>query len=389
MSDANVKIVRVRAPSNIALIKYMGKKDSALNIPENPSISMTLNALCTFAEVSVHENGSGQFQWAPLNGYQVPDLHQSGLEQDGLRNPPLSRGGEQTYEVDTSLPGRISRLQSGVLQKIVAHVARMKTLLPPVYSKYKIRWNPKNWEERDILIKTGNTFPASSGIASSASSFAAMTLALSSAFAEEPREFESSWADHRELRKDLARISRQGSGSSCRSFEGQWVLWEQEDIHVLDCPKMPSLAHFVVLVDTQPKKIPSSRAHALVRTSPLWEGRPERATHRTQKMRVALAAGDLGAVARLAWSDAWEMHSLFHTAQEPFSYWAPATIEALHWLSSFVLSDLPPIVTLDAGPNVHVSVELSMREVWRNRLKEKFGNGLILEDELGGGCRFT
>ena len=64
--------------------------------------------------------------------------------------------------------------------------------------------------------------------------------------------------------------------------------------------------------------------------------------------------GDIAEVSRLSWTEMWEMHSLFHTASPAFSYWEPGTIHALRTFAEDVLSDHPPIVTLDAGPNVHI-----------------------------------
>src|SRR5262245_31456842 len=82
-------VVNAQAPSNIALIKYMGKKDSIRNIPENPSISLTLNSLHTLAEVTVTPGGSGTLQWIsePPRGGEpstlvVPDL--GGPAQDRM-----------------------------------------------------------------------------------------------------------------------------------------------------------------------------------------------------------------------------------------------------------------------------------------------------------------
>jgi mevalonate pyrophosphate decarboxylase len=82
----------------------------------------------------------------------------------------------------------------------------------------------------------------------------------------------------------------------------------------------------------------------------------------------------------------WEMHSLFHTSEEPFTYWNPQTIEGLHFLAEFLKSPTPPIVTLDAGPNVHVLVAEGDRSVWRERLTTQFGKDRILEDGQGPGA---
>jgi mevalonate pyrophosphate decarboxylase len=80
------------------------------------------------------------------------------------------------------------------------------------------------------------------------------------------------------------------------------------------------------------------------------------------------------------------MHSLFHTSAQPFSYWQGGTMDALQWLSPLIRSEEPPIVTLDAGPNVHVIVPEKHRADWRSRLHGKFGTRVILEDAQGTGA---
>jgi diphosphomevalonate decarboxylase len=151
--------------------------------------------------------------------------------------------------------------------------------------------------------------------------------------------------------------------------------------------KLPSMAHFVILVSKQEKMVSSRDAHLRVKTSPLWQGRVARATERFQKIEAALITGDLRTLALTSWVEAWEMHSLFHTAQEPFSYFQASTIDALHFLAEHLKSDQPPIVTLDAGPNIHVIVPERARAEWKNILASRFPDLEILEDEEGSGAQ--
>jgi diphosphomevalonate decarboxylase len=92
------------------------------------------------------------------------------------------------------------------------------------------------------------------------------------------------------------------------------------------------------------------------------------------------------------------MHSLFHTCEDPFTYWKPGSIEGLQFLAPFVRAGatatvgsgnagaLPPIVTLDAGPNIHVIVAESQYAEWRERLHARFGARAVLEDRPGTGA---
>ena len=348
-----------RAPSNIALIKYMGKKDHGLNIPENPSLSLTLDALCSYAELSdlaAQSDSDLTIRWIP----EPPRIKTSPPYE--ARVPSLSRHG---------------------MERAVEHAHRVALAAPAILSRHGV---PVLGEgPRTLSLKTANTFPEASGIASSASSFAAITAAVALAFSRERDTFERAWKDPG-LRRAFAAISRQGSGSSCRSFEGPWVLWNGETTESLKSA-LPSLAHFVLLVSREKKSVSSSEAHRRIKSSPLWDGRIARTTARVAELRTALEKGNLECISRLTWSEAWEMHSLFHTSSEPFSYWQPGTIEALQWFAREIATvGFGPIVTMDAGPNIHVTVEASRAAQWRERLRKQFAGWPILEDHPGTGA---
>lgn len=345
-----------RAPSNIALIKYMGKKAIG-NLPENPSLSMTLSKLCTFAEVSVVESSKDIETWVP-------------------EQPALGKYSE------SDLMFQVPVLKPEGIEKVLKHVRLLRAKCPEVFSPFQIKPRAGQFHYQ---LKTANTFPQASGIASSASAFAAVTLSVAGAMASDFSEFQKVYLENMSFRRALASLSRQGSGSSCRSFEGIFVEWDAEATRTVES-KLSELAHFVLLISGASKAVSSSEAHVFVKTSRLWEGRVARVEARLAQLKEALIAGDLGRVALISWGEAWEMHSLFHTATFPFSYWEPGTVEALRFLGPFVNSDNPPIVTLDAGPNPHIIVRASDREEWRARLKERFPRFELLEDRAGMGA---
>ncbi|MCM2322582.1 MAG: hypothetical protein NDJ90_04915 [Oligoflexia bacterium] len=352
-------VLRARAPSNIALIKYMGKKDSSRNLPENGSISLTLDALCSLAEVSVAA-GRGTVEWRPE-----------------LPAPPAGVG---------ALSFQVPHLSEEGKAKVLRQVERVRSAAHELLPRWGVPLRPglvdaassERW-----VFRTANSFPQASGIASSASSFAAVTLATAGACAAERESFQRAWRAEPPFRAALARVSREGSGSSCRSLDGPWVQWEGEDVSVLPS-RLPRLAHFVLLVSSQAKKVSSSEAHQRVKGSPLWQGRVERVERRLAQLRQAIGEGELAEVARVAWSEAWEMHSLFHTAAEPFSYWEPGTMLALQALAPWVRETEPPIVTLDAGPNIHVIVEATRTPLWEPRLRA-LGFELLRDGQGTGG----
>jgi diphosphomevalonate decarboxylase len=360
------RIVSSVAPSNIALIKYMGKRDASANIPENSSLSMTLDSLRTCFEITVNEGSHSEAKWVP----EIPRSFER-TSNDFVRVPTLDEKG---------------------MGRVIRHFERVRSQVPGIFQKYDLEFALNDSKPTQYILRSVNTFPASSGIASSASSFAALTLAAAAALAQNRERFDSVWNHEPAFRRELAQISRLGSGSSCRSFEGPWVLWKETEAEKVPAPEMPEMAHFVILVKTDPKRVSSSEAHTLIRTSPLWEGRPARVENRTQLALRALAIGDVATLARIAWTEAWEMHSLFHTCAEPFTYWEPGTIDILHAFSPWIQKPSPPIVTLDAGPNIHVIVKKSDREVWKSRIQEvlngvrEFQGGFgLLEDQQGNG----
>ncbi len=331
-------VVRVQAPSNIALVKYMGKQDASLNIPANPSISMTLDALCTFTEL----------KWIPASVFRLDWSGLESFEGKTLRPMPLR-------EKDRAKMERHFR-------RVIEHFGH------PVCG---------HW-----TVSTGNAFPAGAGIASSASGFAALTLAIAAALGHADASIE-----------ELSSLSRQGSGSSCRSFAGPWVRWQGEVATPLESHFEP-LSDLVLLVEEGEKTVGSTEAHQRVRTSPRWDGRTERVTDRLGRLEAVLKGGDWQGLTCLAWEEAMDMHDLFHTAEPAFSYWKPQTREILDWLARCGartgISDHGAVraaVTLDAGPNVHLLIPQTDELFWVSRLSRTFPNLPVLVDRQGVGAR--
>jgi diphosphomevalonate decarboxylase len=335
----------------------MGKTDSSRNLPANASLSITLSGLKTITEL---REVPGAF------GTRSP-LRVSETAPEGIAPELLFR-----FKPD------VARLQN--------HFERVRERTPDIFRKYSINLGePTNHVE----LRTANTFPASSGIASSASGFAALTLATAALMADNPADLQRAYVISPDLRAALASLSREGSGSSCRSFEGPFVAWEGDRARKVPSDAVPRLAHFVLMVSSGAKAIPSSEAHTRVQSSPLWEGRVQRANERFVQLLAAIGRGDLKLIASLAFREAWEMHSLFHTSNPPFSYFEPGTLGVLNFLAPFVEGEKPPIVTLDAGPNVHLFVAYDDKADWRARLAGAFPGGhavKVLEDEPGTGA---
>ena len=311
----NKKVWQSEAPSNIALIKYMGKKPQEGNIPDNPSISYTLPHLLTSVELELSDDYEDL--WEPLHkeGYIAPSL-----------GPKES-------------------------MRFLNHLQKLK-------DKFEVK--------EHFIVRSANSFPQNCGLASSASSFAALTKVCVQAFCE---------LTNRPLLsvEEQASLSRQGSGSSCRSFMEPWCMWSEDRINNINFP-LSKLLHMVVVADDKKKRVSSSEAHKRVSSSLLYRGRAERATIRLGLLIEAMNLKDWTKAYELCWAEFWDMHALFETSEPSFGYMNQKTFEVLHHAKSIWtrISD-GPIVTMDAGPNVHLLFRPE-QTLMAQDLKEKYIN---------------
>lgn len=286
------------APSNIALIKYMGKNNHDLNHASNPSLSYTLESLRTYIEIEQLDAENPKDTWQPLAISDLSEIHLSVKAQE----------------------------------RFLAHAARIKQ-----YFNYT----------GNFKISSANNFPQDCGLASSASSFAALTKVLAAAICElQGREPLTSY--------ELANLSQKGSGSSCRSFFSPWCVWNEQEIYPIDLP-FNKLIHQVIIVEDQIKDVSSSEAHKRVATSSLFSTRSERVIQRFNELLSAFKSQDWQQICEITWIEFWDMHSLFFTAKPPFQYITTSTYSILETIRNiWQIEKTGPLVTLDAGPNVHL-----------------------------------
>ncbi len=296
--------VQVSAPSNIALIKYMGKTgNNGQNHPTNSSLSWTLENLRSFVEITLKEEFE-QDQWRPLEGKELVKLELSQKSQE----------------------------------RFLQHFKSLK-------NEFRINGH--------FLLQSANNFPSDCGLASSASSFAALTLAAIEMFHLLGNERASELSVI-----EKAEFSRIGSGSSCRSFFGPWAFWFSEGVRPVEFPMKP-LIHQVVVVESGIKQVSSSQAHQQVLSSALFEGRPARAEKRLARLMEVFRQEqtlDSWAEARqLVWAEFWDMHALFETSEPSFGYLLPESLKVLRFLDQVWREQKDgPLITMDAGPNVHL-----------------------------------
>lgn len=295
------------APSNIALIKYMGKKvGEGRNYATNSSLSYTLDALRT--RVEIEETHKAQDHWEPF-------------PRDSTK--PVSNHSNQWVSPS---------LAESSVNRFLIHFKFLKQKLG-VSGHYR--------------ISSANNFPSDCGLASSASSFAALTMAT----------YEMAKSMSPDLDMDLSEVSelsRVGSGSSIRSFYGPWCLWSAEGASEVSI-NPNKLLHNVIVIEGSKKKVSSSEAHQRVPTSYIFQGRTERAEKRLQELQSSLIAGEWKLSYQITWEEFFDMHALFETSRPAFGYLTPKSFEVLRWIQNkWEQENDGPLVTMDAGPNIHL-----------------------------------
>lgn len=321
----------VEAPANIAFIKYWGATDLERAVPVNPSISMTL-ARCV-SRTTVTCLGAGEADVVEI------------VADDGSTMPA---GG-------------------AFRSRIVAHLERLRA---------------ESAEACGFEVRTRNSFPAAAGMASSASGFAALTIATMRALGHDPGVAELS---------RLARLS--GSGSAARSVLGGYVEWPTAGSEELHAQQIAAAEHWtlcdvVALVQTGPKKVSSLDGHRRAATSPHYARRQELLPQRLQRVREAIEGRDLQLLGPVLEEDAIELHLIAMSSQPAIFYWAPATLRVLERLRQLRDEGVSAWATMDAGANVHAICGPEAEEAVAAALAAVEGVEAVVRDRVGPGPRF-
>lgn len=290
------------APSNLAFVKYWGKRDNGLRLPTNNSISVNLSDASTITSVEFD-----------------PDLKEDKLT---IRN--------NTKPIEPEFSKRVFK-----------HIDRIRNL-----SGYTHRAN----------IQTRNTFPSGVGIASSASGFAALTVAACAAL-----ELKLST-------KELSELARLGSGSACRSIPDGFTEWiacdeEQRSYAIeLASPSHWDIQIITVIVSNQTKQISSTIGHDLAKTSPFFQTRISAMPVRLETLRSALLEREFQIFGRQTELEAISFHTIAMTSpmqtasgwNSGIYYWLPESLEIMLAVQNWRSGGLEVYFTLDAGPTVHL-----------------------------------
>ncbi len=320
----------VAAPANIAFVKYWGARDLAQALPLNASISMTL------------------------------DVCRSTTTVEHLAGP----GADEILLADAS--GALEAAPDGFRRRIAEHLGRLRQAAG---------------SGGRFVVATRNSFPAAAGLASSASGFAALTLATAGALGWQLSAREASvWA------------RRSGSGSAARSVLGGYVEWpmaEDTDEGSWAESLAPAdhwpLADVIVLVETEAKEVSSLDGHRVATTSPHFAARLAAVPGRLARVRRAIAERDLAARGRALEEEAIELHLGAMSSRPPIFYWKPATLTVLAAVRALRGRGLGAWATMDAGANVHVISALGDGDAVAAALAALPGVVGIIRDQVGPG----
>ena len=385
------------SPSNIALIKYMGKMASASNQSSEKTLSEQTTAQ---KKASANSLQTDQLQKAPETTFSqylhIPiDLgsHLSKSDEEILWFQNLALHPNMSYTLKhfvTKVQIEKSHYKDSwkpfkedpFINKKLYHSSKPIHLDPSLsQSEQKKFLDFFQFLKRFFLIpgyytiSSQNNFPKAIGSASSASSFSALALAAYRLAKEKSSlttdKFKSIKA------QELAHLSRVGSGSSCRSLFAPWCLWEGYKIHSFEC-SWNHLLHQFIIVSDKDKKISSTIAHQRVKTSPLFTQRVNRANKRLLALKAALNLEDWRNCFQICYEEFLDIHSLFESSKPPFSYKTEETQKVLNCIVNFWKKYQDgPLITMDAGSNVHLLYRKDQKKD-RDEISQQLSEFIIL-----------
>jgi len=327
----------VSAPANIAFVKYWGARDLERALPMNPSISMTLDECVTQCTAELLDGDKDEI-WIsePDGGFGSPE-------------PEFARRMTDHLDRIRQWAGRVERFR----------------------------------------IATRNNFPGAAGLASSASGFAALTLAAAGALGKGDTPVD-----------ELSRLARRsGSGSAARSLLGGFVEWPagatdssdstiaEEHSHAVQLADATQweLRDVIAVVEIGPKVVSSREGHQRAPTSPYYTQRQKLLPARLEKVRRAIEKADLSLLGPVIEEEAVDLHLIAMSSQPPIFYWSPGTVAVLRAVRELRQEGLDAWATMDAGANVHVICDADSEDDVAERLEDLPAVGFVIRDGVGDG----
>lgn len=318
------------APSNIALVKYWGKH--GVQLPQNASLSFTLSNCKTITSISYKRKEK------PTNDFEF-EFFFEGKSKPSFE-PKIDIFFERIYEFCPFL------------------------------------------KDFTFIIDSQNTFPHSSGIASSASGMAAMAQCL----VQIEKELGSS-LNTKQLLQKASFLARLGSGSACRSLEGPITVWGKHDEIANSSDEFAVTIPFkihrifqnfqdtILLVDKGEKQVSSTVGHNLMHGHPFAIERFLQANNNLSELTKVMQSGDIDRFIHIVESEALTLHSMMMTSSPYFILMKPETLEVINHIWEFrKKTNVPICFTLDAGANVHVLYPESTKDTVLTFINNKLSN---------------
>lgn len=317
--------IKARAPSNIAFIKYWGKSNEKLRIPANSSISMNLSN--AYTETSVEFGEKLESDLVIIDGKKI-----EGKEKERI-----------TRHID-----------------LIREMAGISTFAE---------------------VESKNNFPKGAGIASSASGFAALTVACTKAAGLNLSE------------KELSVLARLGSGSSCRSIPDGFVEWKKgtksSDSYAYSV--RPSgywdICDVIAVVGEKAKKVGSTEGHRQAESSPFYKARIAGMGKKVTDIKSALKNRDFTKFGKIIEEEAINMHTVMMTGSPALFYWLPKTLEVMQSVISWREEGLEAYFTIDAGPNIHIICNARDVNKVKVKLEKIQGVKKIITNKASEGAR--
>ncbi|MFC2110202.1 diphosphomevalonate/mevalonate 3,5-bisphosphate decarboxylase family protein [Bacteroidota bacterium] len=336
-----------QTPSNIALVKYWGKRDPQL--PENPSISFTLN--------NCHTNTTLKY----------------------VKKDAMSEG----FSFDIIFEGEKKEAFKPKIQKFFE---RIQEYVPFIKDYY-------------FTITSENSFPHSSGIASSASGMSALSMCIMSIEKQLNPEITEAY-----FYKKASFLARLGSGSACRSVKGNLVVWgehkeiaESSDLFGVPfseeiSPIFKNFQDTILLVDKGEKQVSSTVGHELMHGHPYAANRFSQAVENISKIKSFLKTGAIKEFIALVESEALTLHAMMMTSSPYFILMKPNTLEIINKIWKYrAENESNMCFTLDAGANVHLLYPENEKTAVQNFIESELSgycqNGHFIHDEVGNGAK--
>lgn len=316
--------VTAKASSDIALVKYWGKKDAVLRLPENGSVSIKLDGLDTVTTVEF---------------------------SDKFLTDELTIGNE-TIDIT-----------SREAKRVVKHLNRIRDLA-------KEKGLAKASQFAKVVSK--NSFPRGTGLSSSGSGMAALSYAATKAIGLELNE------------KEMSILSRKASGTACRCAVGGFVEWLDGDISETSYSKTIfdknhwNIRDIVAVVDYGKKKISSTEGHAIAGTSNFFGVRQRGIGQKIKDVKQFIKDKDFSNLGSLVEAECLEFHSILLTSNPPLVLWYPGTLEVIHEVQKMRSEGIECYFTINTGFNIHI---LTLSE-FENKVRERLEKLSLVKETL-------